>query len=216
MDILKKMLFSDSNLRLGWILILLLAAIIAGEMLVVDPVGNLLENIGIQEMNSSTPQEWPHFFHECCKRGLRSILVFLSVWIVLRRFNDRDTADLAVRSGTTDVNDIVRGFGFGAFIQLFSVLVMSLWGWYRITGFLWEYNGYGYGIRAFLYAVIYSMETGIIEEALFRWFLISVLRSRFGLGISIIVSSCVFGSLHFSGFQSVFPWWASVVSSFAV
>jgi len=187
--------------------------IIAGEVLLVDPLGRILNSVGIREMSGDAPSTWAEFIHEFVKRGVRSLFVFFSVWFVLRTFHDQKTSDEMIHPGIKDSDDLIRGLGLGACIQVFSVLLMAMSGWYRITDFAWQTNGIDGVFRSSFHALMYSTETGVIEETVFRWFLITTLYSRVGLSGAVVISSTLFGILHFSGFQTEFPWWASIGSS---
>jgi membrane protease YdiL (CAAX protease family) len=107
------------------------------------------------------------------------------------------------------------GIGFGFLIQIVSVALMSACGWYSILGLAWDLRPLNAVLVAAFYAILIGTETAAIEEVFFRGFLIRAGEDRFGLTPAVILSSVIFGILHFGGFEAGFPWWASVLSAIA-
>jgi len=105
------------------------------------------------------------------------------------------------------------GVGLGSLIQIISILPASLFGWYQVVGYSWQFNPASIFGPAFFYAFFFCAEIGVIEEVMFRGFLLQIINDRHSLKTAVVISSVVFGLLHFGGLRSDFPWYMSLVSA---
>jgi len=93
---------------------------------------------------------------------------------------------------------------------------MSAFGFYRVSGFSWQYHSTEFIIVSLLYTLFFCLETGVIEEVIFRGVLLNIFYKKYNLTIGVLISSVLFAILHFSGFNEQFPWWLSILSSLLV
>jgi membrane protease YdiL (CAAX protease family) len=210
---IKSIFFAGSRIRLIWPLSIVVVLIVVGEFLIVDPFGKLLKIIGLSESPISNAQEWSPAIFEFIKRSLRSLVVILAVWapikyLMRKRFS---FAGFVMSKGL--ISRLLLGISLGFVIQLVALLLMVLFGWYSVDGFLWHFKSAGAILPSLLFAFVFSAETGILEETIFRGFLMNSIADRFGSGTGVITSSIVFGLLHFSGSSAEFPWWMSLLSA---
>lgn len=211
----KVVFLSAKGLRLGWMVALLVLLIAVGEVLLVDPLGILAERFGITQLRGDTPGDWTSALNELFKRTFRIVVVLCATYAVTRLMLRRPFKDLGFRWDTGSGRDVLIGMGMGFLIQIVSVAIMSACGWYSIAGLAWEFRSLDAIMIAGLYAVLIGVETAIIEEVLFRGFLIRACADRFDVRRAVILSSVLFGILHFGGFDTGFPWWASLLSATA-
>ena len=91
--------------------------------------------------------------------------------------------------------------------------LMGLAGWLEIRGFAWAFNPGILLFPALLYTLVICFETGFLEEMLFRGVLFNLFEHRYRTLVGVMISSLVFGLVHFSGFEGEFAWWFSISSS---
>jgi len=209
----KKLLYYGDNIRIIWPTLMILVLIIIGEMLIVDPMGYVLENIGLVDGSGPVEHEWPSALHDVLKRSVRSILVLLSVAFTIKMLMGHSHRFMGISFNRNWIRHLGLGIFLGFIIQIIPLLIMFSFGWYSVEGWLWEFKPLAVLMPALLYSTLFSLETGIIEESLFRGFLMNAFTERYNIRIGLIVSSVVFGLLHFSGFSNDFPWWLSLSSA---
>jgi membrane protease YdiL (CAAX protease family) len=195
-------LTKTKELRIIWALFLLVALIALGELALVDPFERLFMVLGFD-----------FSWMEILKRALRILVVGAVGLVVLKYFIKKDISFVGLRREKLFRN-ILLGIGFGFVSQIVAVGIMYIMGWYEIIGFSWQYKSLGAILFAVLFAFVFCFETGFLEEFIFRGFVLNLFGNRYSGAIGVIVSSALFGVLHFSGFGSGFPWWLSVLSSF--
>lgn len=208
-----RLLMNQGKIRIIWLILLLIALILAGEFIIVDPLGLLLEKTRLGMVSGDFASDWNSALGDSIKRMIRMILVVGFTIILLKKYSKSSLNEIGSGVNLKALIYFVTGIGLGFLIQVVSILLMSALGYYSITGFAWEYDEYYQAGPAWLHSICYSMETGVMEEFLFRGFLLYIFMVRYNVRVGIISSSTVFALLHFTGFDNVFPWWASIISS---
>jgi len=209
-----KLFMSQGKIRIIWLVLLLIALILAGEFIIVDPLGILLQRTGLEMVSGDFAFDWNSALGDSIKRMIRMILVVIFTIILLKKYSKSSLNEIGSCINMKTLVYFVSGICLGFLIQTISILLMSAWGYYSITGFAWEHDQYYQAGPVWLHSVCYSMETGMIEEFIFRGFLLYIFMVRYNVRVGIISSSTVFALLHFSGIDNLFPWWASIISSF--
>ena len=209
----KKIFYSGLQVRLLWPFITIILILILGELIIVDPFGRLLSFLGLSQSQTSNAHEWSPAVYEFLKRTLRSLIVILAVWIPIKYLMKRPFSFIGFTLNKRWFSQLSIGVFLGFVIQVSALLLMALFGWYGIEGFLWDFLFIGALLPALLYAFVMSTEISIFEEFVFRGFIMNALKERYNLKIGVLVSSIIFGLLHFSGFANEFPWWLSIVSA---
>jgi len=209
----KAIFIANTGVRIGWIIAAYVLLIVIGEVLIVDPLGLLLEKVGIASVKGELAREWYPALGSVIKRIMRIIVILLATHLVLRQLAKRSLPSLGLRFQKKWATCLAIGVGLGALVQIISVLPASLFGWYRVIGYTWQFHPASILGPAFFYAFFFCAETGIIEEVMFRGFLLQIISDRYSLRIAVVISSVVFGLLHFGGFQNEFPWYMSLVSA---
>ena len=211
----KTLLFSNSDLRIIWAVLVVIVLVVVGEVIIVDPFGKLLSIFGLSEVSSAVAQNWAESLGDSFKRILRSGIVVFAALVVVRYLLNKPYQFIGIDFKKKRIWELVFGIGLGFLVQIISLILMKSMGWFEITGFSWNYNPASFLIPAILYSIVFCIETGLIEEVLFRGFLFNVFEYRYSTFVAVIVSSVVFGVLHFSGFDGEFAWWMSIISSLA-
>lgn len=206
----------SKEVRILWVILSLTALIIAAEILIVDPFGRILSALGFEQVSGVLPKNWYETFGDSFKRITRSILVVLSVLFTIRYLVKRDRTYIGLYFNKKALVLILIGIAFGFLIQLTSVGLMSIFGMYKITGFSWQFNSLSFILSAIIYSIVFCLETGVIEEIIFRGFFLNIFAKRYSVTLGVIISSCLFGILHFSGFSEDFARWMSIISSLTV
>jgi len=190
-----------TELRIVWSLLLLILFVAIGEILLVDSFEKLLLYFGVEGSSIDLP-----------KRVIRILVVGTAAWVVLRFFMKKGIGFVGFTRGKNGRN-ILLGIGLGFISQIVAVSLMCIMGWYHLEGFSWQFKTAGAISFAVLYALVFCFETGFIEELIFRGFVLNLFAKRHSVTIGVVVSSVLFGVVHFSGFTEEFSWWLSIISS---
>lgn len=210
---LDKIFFSKKGIRLLWGILAVIAFIFVGEILLVDPFGILLSKIGLSEVTGAIAQTWSDALGDSFKRLLRAGVVVISILLVVKYLFKKTTSFIGIDFRSNRYREMLLGIGLGFLVQIVSIVLMILMGWFEFKGFSWQYHSVSFFAPAILFTIIYCIETGIIEEVIFRGFLLNIFKDRYSTTIGVIVSSVMFGVVHFSGFEEEFAWWMSLISS---
>lgn len=209
------LLFSKKGIRLIWPILGVILLILIGEIIFVDPFGNLISKFGLSEVTGTVPHGWADSIGDSLKRILRSAIVIISLLIVTKYLLKEHSSFIGIDFKKKRYKEILGGIGLGFLVQIVSFILMKSMGWIEIIGFAWNYHQISFFAPAIFFTAIICIETGIIEEAIFRGFLLNIVENRYTLIIAVIVSSGLFGVLHFSGFNEEFAWWMSIISAIA-
>jgi membrane protease YdiL (CAAX protease family) len=210
---IRKIFYNGLQIRLIWPVVTIILIITLGELLIVDPFGKLLNFLGLSESHISNAQEWSPAIYEFFKRSLRSFVVIIAVLVSVKYLMKKPFSFIGLTLIQGWFSQLLIGVFLGFVVQVSALILMALFGWYSIEGFLWDLSSLSTLLPALLYAFVFSAETGIIEESVFRGFFMNSLVERYNLKTGVIASSIVFGILHFSGFDTEFPWWMSLISA---
>lgn len=212
---LDRVFFSRNGIRLIWPILAVVTLIVIGEVLFVDPLARLLSAIGLTEVTGIVPQSWSDSAGDSIKRIVRAGIVILSTVLVLKYLLKKPPSFIGIDYFNKRYKELLLGIGLGFLVQIVSMLFMVPMGWFQLIGFSWNYNSISFFAPAILYSIFFCIETGVIEEVLFRGFLLNIFEDRYSTKTGVIVSSIIFGILHFSGFDGEFAWWMSIISSLA-
>ncbi len=210
---IKQVFFRKDQVRLIWPFFLVVLLVVLGEMLVVDPIGSLIQSFGFKDSPNVVEHEWSLVIHDVLKRSIRSIIILLAIWLPLRFVMGHPFQFSGYRFKQGWTLQLMQGVSLGFLIQLIPLVLMWIFGWYHVEGWLWNYKPFYSLFPALLFSFIFASETAILEESLFRGFMMNTLSDRYNVKVGLAASSILFGLLHFSGTGSEFPWWLSLVSA---
>jgi membrane protease YdiL (CAAX protease family) len=207
-------LFSKKGMRLIWPIATVVLLIIIGETIIVDPLSALLSKIGFDEVTGVLPANgWNDSIGDSIKRLLRTAVVVGSALLVLKYLLKKPPSYAGFTFAKGSSLYLLQGIGLGFVIQLISIALMYSFGYFKLVDFSWNIQNISFFGPAILYTIIICVETGFIEETIFRGFLLRIFESRYTTTVGVMVSSIAFGLIHFSGFNEDFPWWMSIISS---
>ena len=204
---------NKNRIRIIWPMLILIGLIGLGEVLIVDPMSKLLLGLGLPDVTGVLPKSWNESLGDILKRIVRIIVVLGSLLIVNKYIMKRTRSFLGLKKTKNNFGVCIIGLGFGFAIQIVSIVLMSGFGMYEITGYSFQYNSINFILFSFLYSIFYSFEAGIIEEFFFRGFVFNIFEEKYSTNIAIVITSVTFGIIHFSGFNEDFAWWMSIISS---
>jgi len=204
---------SKKGIRIIWLLIPVILLITIAEMLVVDPFSKLLGSLGLNEVTGVLPQSWGEAIGDSLKRIARSIFVVLSILFGVKYLLKEKMFQIGIDFRKHRAFELLLGIGLGFLVQIVSIALTSSMGWFEVVGFIWNYHSLEFFLFALIYSAIYSAEAGVIEETFFRGYLFRIYESRYSKIVAVVVTSVLFGLLHFSGFNEKFAWWMSIISS---
>jgi membrane protease YdiL (CAAX protease family) len=215
MTMLRRFIWGKVGVRAVWVVAACVGLIVLGEVLVVDPFGSVLEKAGLRAFSGDSPDGWSSAVGSVLKRMARVAVVLGGVYLVLRLLEKTSLSSLGLGPVRHQPRLALYGIGLGFLVQMVSVLLASVFGWYEVVGLSWEHASASLVGAAAFYAFFYSVETAVVEEVLFRGLLLQVVGRRAGMAAGIALSSIVFGLAHFPGLGSDFPWWMSLLSATA-
>ncbi len=209
----KVIFFRKKIIRIGWLLLASAAIVFFGEYLIVDPFVFLLQKAGLGEVSHVLPENWLQSIGDSLKRLLRTAVIVGAALIPIRYLLKEKISFIGLVFDQKWALKILEGIAFGFLVQWISIALMTANGWYVFEGWSWDYERKILILPAILYSIVFCLETSVIEEFLFRGLLFNLFRWRYSTWTGVLVSSFVFGILHFQGYSSAFPVWLSILSS---
>ena len=209
----KSVFYSTMGLRWGWIIIFYLAIVIATIAIMVAPLVYCLSLINLAPQPGKPVTGWSSIIG-----SIITILTGYSAFLIgtqlaqrwLRKSNLRELG-LFLRKKW--VYDLILGIGLGTLIVGFSTFFAWVMGWYQFIGFSWDFRPPAILLPALLMSFIATIQAPLLEELIFRGFILQTLNDRWGLRPAIIISSLLFGIAHLAS-PGDFAWWAAIISTF--
>jgi hypothetical protein len=182
-----------SRLRAGWRLLIQTAGLIVfGACLVVPlfTVAYLLDPSLLGSLSLS-----PEYL--LLGTVAEALAVTASVFLA-RRFIDRQSIEsLGLKLNTQALVDVLAGIGI-AFLQMGGIYLLMLGlGWLNFEGFAWQFDPIGAVVTGVLLFLATFILVGWSEELLSRGYHLQTIASGTNLLWGVIISSAVFGILHF-------------------
>jgi membrane protease YdiL (CAAX protease family) len=183
-----------SRLRAGWrLLIHTVSLILFGSCLIVPlfTVLFLLDPSLLSSLLSLRPE------YLLLATVAEAIAVTASVFLARRLIDRQPIESLGLKLNIQALIDVLAGIGI-AFLQmgLIYVLMFGL-GWLTFEGFAWEFDPPGTVITGVLLFLAIFILVGWSEELLSRGYHLQTIASGTNLFWGVIISSAVFGFLHF-------------------
>lgn len=121
----------------------------------------------------------------CFLIGVTILLFCYNRWI--HWFEKREAKEIALNKMLPEIG---RGFGIGFLYFVFITLTMLALGNYRI-------NEYSFDIISILQNLTMMLVVAVGEEIISRGFIFRMIAERFNIIIALVVSSLIFGFLHY-------------------
>jgi len=208
-----RVFFSKKGIRLIWAILSVITLIFIGEILIIDPLAKLLPKVGLSEVTATVAQTWSDSLGDSIKRIVRSGVVVIATFLVLKYLLKKSPSFIGIDFQKARYKELLLGISLGFIVQLVSIFLMVTMGWFKLVGFSWNFHSISFLAPAIFYSIFFCIETGVIEEVFFRGFLLNIFEDRYSTKTGVIVSSVLFGLVHFSGFDGDFAWWMSIISS---
>lgn len=166
---------------LGWMFGLIVAVILAFSLFSAGGylIGALVTGVPIERMT----EDVPGVVH-LIAMAVGSAAGVLAYWGLVQAGENRLPSELALRPAATE---LLIGLGIGAAMMAVAVGIMVAAGWARIDGS---------PLQQVWRAAAMSIESGVMEELIFRGIILRLLWRAFGIWPALAVSAALFGVVH--------------------
>jgi hypothetical protein len=130
MTMLRRFIWGKVGVRAVWVVAACVGLIVLGEVLVVDPFGSVLEKAGLRAFSGDSPDGWSSAVGSVLKRMARVAVVLGGVYLVLRLLEKTSLSSLGLGPVRHQPRLALYGIGLGFLVQMVSVLLASVFGWY--------------------------------------------------------------------------------------
>lgn len=122
----------------------------------------------------------------------------ISIFLAKRFLDKQPIESLGLKVNRQALFDVLAGIGI-TFVQMgFIYAVMNSLGWVTFEGFAWEIDPFSRVINGTLTFFVIFLLVGWNEELLLRGYHLQTIASGLNLFWGVVLSSAVFGLLHFS------------------
>lgn len=204
--------YSKSGLRIGWNILLYFVITLLTVALFVAPIVFILSLLDLSPQIGKPVDDWKSIIGAIITL-LFGYFGFLSGnYLSQQWLNSSDLVSLGLRLNKSSFKLLFLGIGFGSVIIFVSALLSLLFGWYTFSGFAWQYRPPDLLFAAFILLLVVKIQPALIEETIFRGYLLKLFADRYTLRTAVIVTSVLFGFAHLSSIED-YPWWATILST---
>ena len=147
---IKSIFVSDSGLRLFWNLILYFIIVVATIAVIVGPTVFLLSLLNISPQIGKPVTGWNSIVGSIISLVFGYFSFLLATHLSQKWFRKSKLGALGLKIDKQNIKDLLLGFVLGGVIIVVSVIISCLMGWYKFSGFAWEYRSINLIIPAFL------------------------------------------------------------------
>ena len=210
---IKSIFVSVSGLRLFWNLILYLIIVITTIAVIVSPLIFLLSLFNLSPQIGKPVTGWNSIIGSIITLVFGYFAFLLGTHFSQKLLRKSKVSALGLKIDKQHIKNLLLGFVLGGVIIVVSVLLNWLMGWYKFSGFAWEYRSINLIIPTFLLLLFARIQPALLEEVIFRGYLFQLLADRCNVRNTVLISSLLFGLAHLTSMEN-YPWWAVVLSTF--
>lgn len=206
--------YSANGLRLGWTILFFVLIIVVTVAVIVAPVVFLLSLIDLPPQPGQPVTGWSSIVGSIITLSTGYAAFLIGTHIAQRLLRKGDLQQLGLQTKKGWCRDLTTGVSLGTIIVLVAVFLSWLSGYYRFTGFAWQFRPASILLPAITLSFIANLQSPIIEEVIFRGFLLQTFVDRWGMRTSVLLTSLLFGLAHLLNVDAEYPAWAAVISTF--
>ena len=210
---IKSIFVSDSGLRIFWNLLLYFIIVIATIAVIVSPIVFLLSLFDFSPQIGKPVTGWNSIIGSIITLVFGYFAFLLGTHFSQKLLRKSKLSALGLKIDKQNIKNLLLGFVLGGVIIVVSVLLNWLMGWYKFSGFAWEYRSINLIIPTFLLLLFARIQPALLEEVIFRGYLFQLLADRCNVRNTVLISSLLFGLAHLTSMEN-YPWWAVVLSTF--
>ncbi len=212
--VFKSFFFSLTGLRWGWIIFFYFIIVITTITIIIVPLIFLLSHINYSPQPGKPVSGWSSIIGSIITLLVGYSTFLIGTYFAQRLLRKSNLSELGLFINRKWCHDLILGIVLGTFIVIVSTFLCWLMGWYQFLGFSWQFRPTDILLPAFLLSFIASLQSPILEEVIFRGFIFQTLLDRWGLRITILISSIFFGLAHLANVDSNYSLLAAVISTF--
>ncbi|MFC2135831.1 lysostaphin resistance A-like protein [Bacteroidota bacterium] len=208
----KQIFFSGASLRLGWNLLFYLFIVTITIAVIVTPVVFLLSLFDLSPQIGKPVTGWTSIAGSIIVLFSGYFAFLIGTHLSQKWLRKKDLYELGLKLNRESVKDLFYGILLGGLIVGIEVFLCWIFGWYELVGFSWQLNDVGIIIPTFVLLLFTKIQPALLEEVIFRGYFFQVFLERLSLKNTVLITSLLFGLLHFSS-TAEYPWWAAITSA---
>ena len=210
---LKSIFVANEAWRWGWQLLSYVVLLILSVGIIVGGLAWLLVQVNVMPSPGQRIQGWLPALGYVLIQLVLYVVVLGATYQAQRWLRHSTLGALGLRLQGNWDNDLRTGLGLGVLMIGISVGLSGLMGWYHPLGFSWRFRPLSELMPALLVSFFANLQPGLLEEVVFRGYLLQSISDRWGIRAAVLSSSILFGLMHLGSLGDDFPWWATVVST---
>jgi len=211
--LLKSIFYSTQGLRWGWIILFYFIIVVATIAIIITPLVFLLSLFDLSPQPQKPITGWSKITGSVITLLVGYLAFLIGTHLAQRLLRRSKLKELGLIIGKSGIYDLILGIGLGTLLVSFSTFLSWLLGWYQFIGFSWDFRPPSVLLPAIVLSFVATIQSPLLEEVIFRGFLFQTLTDRWGLRISIFLSSLLFGIAHLTSLED-FIWWTAIISAF--
>jgi hypothetical protein len=203
-----QLFFDGDTWRWFWQLLLYIPLVGIGCAIIVGPFFALASAAGWLPPPMGTEQGWLGLLTLSILRYLLLFVAFLfSTQFAQRWLRHSSLNELGLRFHRLGITEFLLGCGLGGLLISLSIVLSASLGWYHILGFAWQFRPASVIAPALLRSFWPNAQAGLLEEVVFRGYLLQVLEKRWGTLGAVGASSALFALAHLANAEQDYPSW---------
>ncbi|UCG61257.1 MAG: CPBP family intramembrane metalloprotease [Candidatus Zixiibacteriota bacterium] len=210
---IRSIFLSDKGLRLLWNIILYLVIVVVFTAAFAAPVVAVLSLLDLSPQIGKAVTGWRSIIGSVITLVIGYAGFILGNHLAQKWLNKSNLKGIGLRTGTRSVKLLILGVILGGLIVGVAVSIDALFGWYTFTGFAWQFRPADLVLATLVLILFTKIQSALVEEVIFRGYLLELIADRFNLKAAVISTSILFGLSHLTSLADEFPWWAAILST---
>ncbi len=177
-------------------LVVFLAMIAMLNFVVVVPLGNLFDKMGLTFNGMYAPKAPIDILSMVAHQILRPMMILAATYLMFKYFEKESMKVLRISFYKGWFKDLGYGLMVGIGLVGIMFVLFLVFGWTDIIGLSWKINGLSTYIYGLIYIILAMASVAVTEELFIRGYLFYLGRKAYGLVSTFIVTSIVFGLMH--------------------
>lgn len=211
---LRSIFYSGDNFRTGWEFIFYIVITAATVAVILTPLVLVLSAIGLSPQIGGPITGWASISGSLVTLAAGYSAFLLGTHFTQKFVRHSSLSNLGMRFDKAAAGNFVAGFGLGSAIIIISVLLSWIFGYYKFSGFSWQFRTPDVLIAAIVMVFVAKIQPALVEEVVFRGYLFQMISSRWNIRVAVLLTSLLFGLLHLTSFDETTTWWMAIISTF--
>ncbi len=149
-------------------------------------------------------------YADAVSTAIANLIIFLLIVLFRKEFHNEKLDSFLIHVDRTGKKLFLEGAAVGIVFFMLYALIVVLSGKGKLV---FNMNNSLITLKMLFFKAIACMTIALVEEALFRGYILQRVLKKFPKWISILITAAIFGLLHFSSYSSSYYFWIGIINA---